>query len=287
MSARLLNRPVLKSDLFRNCFRTGLIGLFLFFCTGCTVTGGKETASDLDLPDSIEIYFFYDEICGSCEEEFSIFEVFHEMAGDVAELHPYRLISQNVAKTSGRSVFEEAMASFGHSVENVNFPLMMVGSRLFHGEENIRQNIREAFLVAGEDIFVNKYVFNLINSPVSPAELFQIKADKNTIVYFYRIVCPACMEVEPFLDTLPEHVTVDGENVPINIVRINTRSGDNGALIRKFFTHYDVPDHDQLVPIVFLRDRYLAGDEDIMSELPNLLAQGAGLDFDITVFGGD
>ncbi|MCL2565784.1 MAG: hypothetical protein FWE24_08255 [Defluviitaleaceae bacterium] len=263
------------------------IGLLLLCIAGCTSTDYIETNLASNLPDRIEIFYFYDEICTSCTNDFDFHELFHEMAGDVSEMYPYMLIPVNVARTNGRRLFEETMASFGHSTNNINFPLMMVGSWLFQGEESIRNNIREAFLVEGEDIFVNEYVFNQLNPPTPLHERFKIYAEHNTIIYFYRIVCPACIELEPFIDALPEYVAIDGENIPVNVVRINTRSGNNGNLVRAFLEYYNVPHEDQFVPIIFLRDMHLTGVERIRTELLDLLAEGAGLGFELTQFGGN
>jgi len=232
------------------------------------------------LPEMVEIFYFFEELCASCIDEEAFFDLFREQAGDVADMHPHRLVPVNVARTTGRNFFEEQMQTFGHSPQDTSFPLMMVGSRLYQGDENIARNIREAFLVAGEDIFVNQYVFNPLNAPIPLNERHRVNPAHNTIVYFYRIVCPDCIYVEPFINDLPETKPVNGDDIPIDIIRINTRSGNNGALIRAFFEFFDVPDTDQFVPIIFLRDTHITGSEQIKAELHGLLAQGAGIGFE-------
>ncbi|MCL2571320.1 MAG: hypothetical protein FWE11_02870 [Defluviitaleaceae bacterium] len=253
--------------------------IVMILLAGCGSSNEEEVIPARELPEQIEMFFFYDELCLSCVDESEFFELFHEEVGDVAYRYPYRLIPVNVARTGGRSIFNETMASFGHSTDSIEFPLMMVASRLFQGEENIRRNIREAFLVAGEDIFVNEYVFNSLYEPTPMDVRHNIEAGHNTIIYFYRIVCPGCIELEPFLDSLPDAVLAYGDDIPVNIIRINTRSGNNGDMIRAFFSYFNVPDDEQFVPIVFLRDTHLTGNDMIREGLLELLAEGAGLDF--------
>jgi hypothetical protein len=86
-------------------------------------------------------------------------------------------------------------------------------------------------------------------------------------VYFYRIVCPYCEEANPVINGLPQTITVNGRQIPLDILRINTRSGNNNERVMAFFDHYQVPDEDRKVPIVFLADAYLAGPEPIGAEL--------------------
>ncbi|MDR2631135.1 MAG: hypothetical protein LBC60_09450 [Spirochaetaceae bacterium] len=54
-------------------------------------------------------------------------------------------------------------------------------------------------------------------------------------------------------------IMVEGKAVPLDIIRINTRSGNNSERVTAFFDRYQVPDEDRMVPIIFLADSYLAG----------------------------
>lgn len=249
----------------------------LIFLAGCMPTRQAQTPA---LPEQVELYYFYDNICASCVDEDEFYALFHEAAGDVSGQYPHRLLPFNVGKTGGRREFDELMARIGHSADGVSFPLLVAGSKVFQGSENIRKNIREAFLVAGEDIFVNAYVYNPADPPASPFLRYTADPGHHTAVYFYRLTCEECNRTKPVLDALPAEIAANGRAVPVDVISINTRSGDNGAAIRVFFERYNVPEEDQMVPIVFLREGYVAGYENIRAELQLRLEEGAGLGFE-------
>jgi len=82
-----------------------------------------------------------------------------------------------------------------------------------------------------------------------------------------------------FFETLPDSITINGQTSTINIVRYNIYEGDNLSLYIKMISTYEVPDQEQIVPIVFLTTDYLSGYDSISRELPALLESGGGLSF--------
>ncbi len=84
-------------------------------------------------------------------------------------------------------------------------------------------------------------------------------------VYFYREDCEECQDMAPFWDSFPEE---------FQIAELESRMGDNGTQIRRLFEEYQVPDEDQMVPFVFLKDTYLAGQESIEENLQKMLEGG-------------
>ncbi|MDR2746589.1 MAG: thioredoxin family protein, partial [Treponema sp.] len=105
---------------------------------------------------------------------------------------------------------------------------------------------------------------------------YPVRPDHVNIVYFYRITCPECAKATPLIDQLSKTVRIEGKNVPLNIIRINTRSGNNGERIAAFFEAYGTPDADRIVPIVFFADSYLAGAEAIGGGLRDHLERESG-----------
>jgi hypothetical protein len=65
----------------------------------------------------------------------------------------------------------------------------------------------------------------------------------------------------------------------VDIIKINTRSGNNGERITAFFDAYQVPDEDRVVPIVFTASGYYAGLERISKDLPAELGRPENLSF--------
>lgn len=251
-----------------------ILCLMLFVCF--SAPGLAETA---ELPEKIPIYFFHETACGSCDGTTEFVEMFNEVVGENRQLHPYDVSLVNVFPMGGRQRFEALMDEYGLSRENLFFPLVVIHSKVFAGMENIRTNINEAFLTAGQDIFEERYVYLPSEEEQGLFDRYEADPAESTLVYFYRITCEECGQTKPVIEGLPETVEIDGEVSPVRVISFNTRSGNHSERIRAFFESYQVAEQDQMVPIVFLRDRYFAGFEQISDGLTAALEQGDGLNF--------
>ena len=263
-----------------------LVFMAAWVCAAC-VSGGSTPTPDLTMPDAadaaeyVDMYYFYEELCSSCTAD--AIEAFYSMLRENVpyeerEQYPHRLHTINVYEQQGRPVWEQVTNDMGLDLQSLQMPVLIVGGRVFQGHENIANNIREAFLTAGEDMFVYKQVYNPATRKTGKQLFDDYAIDTNhvTLVYYYRITCPECAKIKPLIDELPASVTVNSENVPLDIIRINTRSGNNGDRIAAFFEAYNVPDKDRKVPIVFFSDSYLVGADSIKAGISSKLAEGPG-----------
>lgn len=227
-------------------------------------------AASAALPDKVEMYYFYDELCGSCDGT----EAFDAMAGEVMagirDMYPYEIYRVNVYSPAGKAQYEAICGEMGLDMQSLTLPALIAGGRVFQGDETIARNMAEAYLVAGEDLFVNRMVYNPAQRKTGAALFEDYTADEEavTVVYFYRITCGECRLTTPVIDALPETVA---DGVPVEVIRINTRSGNNGERITAFFDAYAVADADRMVPIAFTRDGYYAGYNAISDELAGAL----------------
>jgi hypothetical protein len=246
----------------------------------CLLTARAVAEETAALPEKIELYYFHETVCGSCDGDQEFYDLYNEvLSPEDRALYPVKIYPTNVYQTGGKEAFAEKLALFGHSTDNLSFPVLMVNSKLFSGLESIRSNLREAFLTAGEDIFVNGYVYNKLTEPDDIFARIPVDADHSTVLYFYRITCEECNAAKPTIDALPESVSIGETDTPLDVVRLNTRSGNVRDILYTMFDWYDVPDEDRVVPIVFLSDSYLSGKEDIESRLLADLRDGKGLGF--------
>lgn len=247
---------------------------FVLLLSACS--GPKQ-----ELPEKVQIEFYHDTVCGSCDGTAEFYQIMGEQLADVKDSYPYEVYAYNIYEQSGKASYQARLEEMGLDADSISLPLMIAGGRLYSGMDTIETNMKEAYLVAGEDLFVNKTVYNPKDKKTGGKLFEDYKADKKhlTVVYFYRITCEECQQTSPVIDSLPAAVTVDGKDIPVDVVRINTRSGNNGDRVTAFFDAYNVPDEDRMVPIVFVGERYLAGYEAISAELLPLLEEGTGLDF--------
>ncbi|GHT95988.1 hypothetical protein FACS1894141_5550 [Spirochaetia bacterium] len=261
-----------------------VISLFVLVCGGCSSLPPveNETSSvETVLPEKIGLYYFYEGLCESCNEdsEKEFYTIIREnIPIEERDMNPYVTYIYNAYTRRGREEYEWITNEMGIERDNLELPIMIAGGRVFQGSQSIKNNIREAFLTAGEDLFVNKRVYTPAARKTGEHlfDDYSINPDHVTMVYFYRITCQECARVTPIVNELPAAVTVKGKQVPLDIISINTRSGNNGERVTAFFDAYNVPDEDRMVPIIFFSDSYLAGIDKISSGLQTKLEQGPG-----------
>lgn len=241
----------------------------------CFLLGLQAAAmAEEALPEKVEMYYFYDNLCGSCNAT-EAFDAAAEAAMSGGEIeYPYVIYRHNVYGSAGKQAYRALCEDMGLDPDALSLPVFIAGGRVFQGEETIASNLREAYLVAGEDLFVNRQVYTPAQKKTGEAlfDEYEAAPEAITVVYFYRIVCEECVQTAPVIDSLPKEITVHGRTVTVDVIRINTRSGNNGDRIGAFFSQYSVPDEDRMVPIVFTAERYFAGYEAIASELEAALA---------------
>jgi hypothetical protein len=243
------------------------------FAAGCSrATGGVPEPAPLreaELPERVDMYYFYEELCQSCDGAAEFDEIAEAELDGVRDRYPYAIHRINVFLRGNQDLYREITDSLGLDRSAPELPLLIAGGRVFSGNEGIAKNLREAFLTAGEDLFVYKRVYNPGKKKTGDQlfDDYSIQPDHLSLVYFYRTTCDECSKVTPFLNGLPEKIMAGARTFPLDIIRINTRSGNNSERIAAFFEQYQVPDEDRMVPIVFLADTYLAGYEAITTGL--------------------
>lgn len=229
---------------------------------------------------SVEIYFFHDTACASCNGEEKFDEIVSEVLVETEEEYPYTIQKENIFHSSGREVYEKITRKFGLDPSKLENPVCIINGKALQGFEEIRKGLKEAYLTAGEDIFLyHKAAPELESEEKELFGNFETNPEHITVLYFYRVTCEECIKAKEIIDDIPNQICVNGQWKQVDVIRMNTRSGRNGERIRNLFEAYTVPEKDQVVPIVFLTDMYLAGYDSISSELLPLLEKGAGSDF--------
>ena len=222
--------------------------LLLLALAGCSQAQEEEP-----LPESIEINFFYNEPCGACHDQINDFyDMFNTQLEDVKDKYPYDLQAYNVFQASASDKMYTVLEGLGYPEElisSLTYPILTINGKAYLGTDSIQESLREAFLTAGEDLFENgRGVYDPLEERTVAQQLEDYPLEKGsaTVVYFYRLTCEECIQTE---------------------------------ILQAFFEAYQVPEEDQMVPIVFTSQGYLAGYEDITQNLLPQLEAGAGLNF--------
>jgi len=239
----------------------------------------------------IVVELYYLNPCESCDEdeEFkqAIWKELDEQKIDV----PFSMKTYNVFQDDARKHMEEVSQRYGLEINIANVPAALIEGQLYTG---IYQKIGEqlaTYFVEGlpvdpkfieKDIVVEETVKNIQITAEEQRvaetlfEKFAVEEYDANVFFFYREDCQECKEIQPFIEKIPPKIKVNGKEVELNLICLNSREGNNGERIRALFNIYDVPSEKQMVPFVFLADRYLAGKKEIEENLLELLEQGHG-----------
>ncbi|GHT60107.1 hypothetical protein FACS1894109_17240 [Spirochaetia bacterium] len=202
-------------------------------------------------PQPLDIYYFYEELCASCEASpegsLAQFTAIAERAlEEVRGAYPYTLHTINIYNSGSRSLFERICAEAALDTSRIELPILVSGARSYVGLSEIEDGLRELYLSSGETAFGLLYTA-VFADPARPA-----------FVYFYRLDCDECAATTPLIDAVAQSA--------FTAIRLNTRApGNNRERIYAFFDAYNVPDDRRMVPIIFLHDTYLAGEDEIRS----------------------
>ena len=159
-------------------FLTAMRNVFLCFFSIllCAALSGC-TKEEPEQPENVEIHFYYDEPCASCDGTKEIYEIVSEELDDVSGLYPYTGSVYNVFRKADAQTRDAELKKLGFQEEfagSLTYPIMTINGNIYLGIDSIRESIREAYLTAGEDLFVyGRGVFD----PARKQTLKQLLAD--------------------------------------------------------------------------------------------------------------
>ncbi|MBQ8954676.1 MAG: hypothetical protein IJ048_11220 [Clostridia bacterium] len=144
----------------------------------------------------------------------------------------------------------------------------------------------EEYGVAPEDRFLpmvvvdgKTYVGNSKLESAMPLDFIENESTDSLIYYLYSPACESCAAAEKAIDALPEKLTVTRGRVEFESAMVVERINiyENPSAAQSLFQRYRVPEDKQTTPIVFLRDDYVGGAEQIEKRLPYMLSAGLAL----------
>ncbi len=91
------------------------------------------------------------------------------------------------------------------------------------------------------------------------------------LYFFHGEGCPHCAKVEPFIANLSTDPNIEIYSFEVY------RNSTNAEFLQKMFDQYSVPNDERGVPIVFIGDKYLVGDEEILNSLEDEISTHSSL----------
>lgn len=211
--------------------------LLLLALAGCSQAQEEEP-----LPESIEINFFYNEPCGACHDQINDFyDMFNTQLEDVKDKYPYDLQAYNVFQASASDKMYTVLEGLGYPEElisSLTYPILTINGKAYLGDR-LHPGVAAGGVPHRRGGLVRKRP-RRVRPPGGAhrgpaAGGLPLEKGSATVVYFYRLTCEECIQTEEeFMDTLPEQVEVDGKSYPLQVVRINTRSGSNNEILQAF-----------------------------------------------------
>ena len=224
------------------------IHAIFFFVAMLILVGSHVKAKEELSKEKISIYFFHNTACATCDGSKEFREVVEKQISAYQELCPFEIIENNVFKTGGKKAWDDIAEKYQLENESYIFPVMVLNGKMYMELPEICEQLHSAFL----------------------------EAAGISALYFYRKDCQECLDMKSFWKELPEKFSLNRKEYPLNLLEFESRTGNNGELIRTLFERYEVPDDDQMVPFVFLKEGYLAGQKEIEENLVTLLEEGKG-----------
>lgn len=194
--------------------------------------------------EQLEIYYFYDNPCQSCDDEGIFTSFFNQETGDIKDYHRYSLHIVNTFSI-GDELLQKQLERIGLSKEDYSDSLLIAGDSYLAGAD-IQQEGKLRQLFWRES--------GLGQTP-------------EVLEYYYRDDCKDCQAIkesmEAFFAAHPE----------IPVVRLDTNDLETKADFKALMADEDIPSERIQIPYVIYKGVHYSGNAEIEAALASVLAQ--------------
>ena len=198
----------------------------------------RLSASREQPSQGLDVYYFYDNPCLSCNDEGEFTDFFNEQTGDIKEHCSYTLHIYNTFSGS-EDELESCLEHVGLSRDDYSdYLLVMNDSFLLGSSIQEGENLREMFWRES----------GLGNTP-------------EVLEYYYRDTCKDCQAIKETMDAFfaghPE----------IPAVRLNTVNPETKAAFKELMSRENVPSERIQIPYVIYQGKHYSGNAEIEEAL--------------------
>ena len=198
----------------------------------------RLSASREQPSQGLDVYYFYDNPCLSCNDEGEFTDFFNEQTGDIKEHCSYTLHIYNTFSGS-EDELESCLEHVGLSRDDYSdYLLVMNDSFLLGSSIQEGENLREMFWRES----------GLGNTP-------------EVLEYYYRDTCKDCQAIKETMDAFfaghPE----------IPAVRLNTDNPETKAAFKELMSRENVPSERIQIPYVIYQGKHYSGNAEIEEAL--------------------
>lgn len=215
---------------------------------------------------------FFENPCASCNEEDEIYEIFKDtFSVEERQNLDYQLNTYNVFQSANMEVYEERLREYGLEKNQVELPVLRVGTQWISGYDEIEANLRDV-LMGGEEISVpgqesetDRDSGDALKKSLDSLKSRGYEKEQQVMVLFTTYSCKDCQQVKDYIER--ENLSGEAEILELNIAEDNWVE-----VVQAFFQEYQVEDSQRSVPILFYGDSFLSGAEEIQKGIKDGIA---------------
>ncbi len=189
----------------------------------------------------IEVKFYYSNACAACHEEKNFEDIARRELKDIADSYPHEIWTYNCFRPEDQKKYKEELDIHGWDMTQAPLPLLVIGDQMVSGEKQIEQQLH-----------------SLYQKEVSLIR----QAEK--MIYFSTVSCSDCKKVKALL----KQYGVEAEEYGIE-------EAENLQALYQYFERYGVKEKEQQVPIIFWKNKYYSGVEEIKKAFKNSIEEAS------------
>lgn len=272
------------------------------FGHGRAVSMASESTAG-DSVQTIQLEYYQYNVCGACHPEDDFFEIVSETIKPLKSEYPYEISVYNTFRVEERKHFQKRLQELELEEDSTILPALFflsddgVATVCLSSLDEIKEKIVTTLKQTSEENLENV----LQNEKAKLLEGSQeestadssvdwkgqlrdaVSQDTSTdavLLYFSTVSCTDCSEVKALLKEMKsEEQTAQARTLTVH--EFNIAEGDGVVLVQKLFSLYNVPSDKQQVPIVFYKDGYLSGADEITKNLEQVWKSGGLTNFDL------
>lgn len=254
----------------------------------------------------LDIYYFHANPCEACHEDTKFIDKFKSLVGDASEGVNFNIYVEDIFKESAVDLFKELCDKYDVPRDRRKAPAVFIGNIYIQGDTEIDEQLKDGFLTAKAN-FLEKHPGASGTQDRAEAKpdadyrpdaadaesakkLKSLQGTDTNIIFFYVTACEACEKLKAVLKELKPSYGIDynGEYVSsrVNIIEYNAGEMESLNLSKLYFKAYDVPEKDQLVPLIFIGNKYFSGGKTGIGELEKTIKKGEGTRTPVKISGG-
>lgn len=216
-----------------------------------------------DPPASIQVYYFFNNPCASCDEREKISSLLQEANHDEDKKIDYQFYDYNLFHKGNEEIFDRICKEQGINRKTIDLPLLIIGDQYVYGWSHIQESAAEMLQASQRE--------------VSEQGNQEVAEDELKFIYFYTNGCDDCDKVSKVLDQLGKVYPSNGIEYQVSIERKEVSK--NYEEVSNYFEAYQVPEKEQVVPILFYAEGYLSGYYQVKDQLEDIILTGKAKGF--------